>query len=169
MFQSEATPRFFLSWAWRTGCPISLIPKMIPWACDLKKRICRNAFARRGHRRSRRQNDGQRNPCICGPGRHCPPDGAAVGSCRKNKEERHLRIRSGVAGESCPVFPGAGSEPWPRPISHAGEYAHVRRHRRLGPGPLGTMLMRRMERRRAEREKRAPRTLQEIDYPVDGG
>jgi serine/threonine-protein kinase HipA len=32
------------------------------------------------------------------------------------------------------------------------------------PDRWGRMLMRRMERRRAEREKQAPRTLQEIDY-----
>ena len=52
----------------------------------------------------------------------------------------------------------------PRPVSHAGRYADVRRIGDSAPDRWGRALMRRMERRRAEREGGAPRTLQEIDY-----
>jgi serine/threonine-protein kinase HipA len=88
----------------------------------------------------------------------CPLNGRLWGPCSQKQGKRHLRIRSGLAGESCPVFPGAGSEPRPRTISHAGGRGL------FAADSWGRTLMRRMELRRAEREKQAPRTLQEIDY-----
>ena len=44
----------FCHWAWRTGWPISPIRRTTRWACSLKKKICRSAFAERASRSARK-------------------------------------------------------------------------------------------------------------------
>ena len=160
---SYATVLYVLGMADRLGDLAAR--KTTRWACSSKRKTCRSAFAARANRNARKTNDGPRNPCVRGPRRRPPPDGAAVGARAQEQGKRDLRIRRELG--------------WKHPARFSLEPAL-----QLGPGPFhtpadtpmfgaigdsapdrwGRALMRRMERRRAEREGTAPRTLQEIDF-----
>ena len=83
---------------------------------------------------------------------------------RKNKESAAFEYDKTWL-ENPALLSGARPAGWSRPVSHACRHAHFRRHRRLrAPDRWGRTLIRRMERKRAEREGGASRTLQEIDF-----
>ena len=63
--------------------------------------------------------------------------GARWARVRKNKESATFEYDEGWLKHPARFSLGAGAAPWPRTVPHAGRHADVRRHRRLGAGPVG--------------------------------
>ena len=159
-----ATVLFVLGMADRLGDLAA--PKNDPGGPAARRRKSAAAHSRdRADRNARKKNDGQRSSRIRRSRRRPAPDGAAVGRVRartrrappSNTTRAGWTIpRGSLWSRPCKLGPGPFHTPADTPMFGAiGDSA---------PDRWGRALMRRMERRRAEREGGAPRTLQEIDF-----
>src|ERR1700693_3471245 len=162
--RSGYTPRSFLCWAWRTGWAISPRRRTIPWACGSKRKTCRSAFAWRAARNARKTSDGERGSCIRGSDGVPHLMGRLWARTRKNKESATFEYEKAWLENPARFSLEPALQVGPGPFHTTADTPMFGAIGDSAPDRGGPAPMRRMERRRAEREGGAPRTLQEIDF-----